>query len=79
MAIIELAHELWAIAQSPAPIDDVIVPMVAELKHFELSMRDCRTCEYVTTKARGCVSIVQCVDGSRFEATAPRQYWISGS
>ena len=29
-----LAHELWAIAQGKAPIDDVVTPMMAELEIF---------------------------------------------
>ena len=30
----DLAHELWAIAQSPAPIDDVVALMRDELHKF---------------------------------------------
>ena len=41
--------------------------------------RDCRLCANFTTKAGGCVSVVQCVDGMQFKATAPRQYWIAGT
>ena len=29
-----LAHELWAMAQGAAPIDDVVTPMMAELLAF---------------------------------------------
>ena len=39
--------------------------------------RDCRLCAHFTTKAGGCVSVVQCVDSMQFKATPPRQYWIS--
>ena len=33
-AVSDLAHELWAIAQSPAPIDDVVALMRDELHKF---------------------------------------------
>jgi hypothetical protein len=36
---------------------------------------DCRTCAHFTTKACGCISVVQCVNGDRFVATRPHQYW----
>jgi hypothetical protein len=77
-AINGLAHELWAIAQGVAPIEDVVTPMIAELERFERSTRDCRTCRYFATKAGGCVSVVLCVDASRYKATTPQQYWASG-
>jgi hypothetical protein len=35
---------------------------------------DCRTCAYFT-KTCGCMSSVQCVNGDRFVATRPHQYW----
>jgi hypothetical protein len=38
---------------------------------------DCRLCANFTTKSGGCVSLVQCVDGSQYKATPPRQYWRS--
>jgi hypothetical protein len=39
---------------------------------------DCRLCANFTTKSGGCVSLVQCVDGSQYKATTPRQYWLAG-
>jgi hypothetical protein len=40
---------------------------------------DCRLCANFTTKSGGCVSLVQCVDGSQYKATTPRQYWLAGT
>ena len=74
-----LAHELWAIAQGLAPIEDVVTPMMAELERFERSTRDCRVCHYFTTKAGGCTSVVLCVDANRYTPTTPRQYWTSAA
>ena len=34
-----LAHELWAMAQGRAPIDDVVTPMMAELLSFAAAVR----------------------------------------
>ena len=62
-----LAVQAWATAASEVA--------AAALK---LWPRDCRLCANFTTKAGGCVSVVQCVDGNRYAATAPRQYWIGG-
>ena len=33
-AVSDLAHELWAIAQSPAPVEDVVALMRDELHKF---------------------------------------------
>jgi hypothetical protein len=33
-AELDLAHELWAMAQSPAPVEDVVGLIAAELKKF---------------------------------------------
>jgi hypothetical protein len=74
-----LAHELWAIAQGVAPIEDVVTPMMAELQRFERSKRDCRVCHYFTTKGGGCASVFLCVDSSRYTPTTPRQYWTSAA
>ena len=38
-AVSDLAHELWAIAQSPAPIDDVVALMRDELHKFARAIR----------------------------------------
>jgi hypothetical protein len=35
---------------------------------------DCRMCAYFS-KTCGCVADVQCVNGDRFVATRPHQYW----
>jgi len=39
-AVNDLAHELWAIAQSPAPIDDVVALMRDELHKFASAIRE---------------------------------------
>jgi hypothetical protein len=39
--------------------------------------RDCRLCANFTTKAGGCIALVQCVDADGFEPTSPRQYWMT--
>jgi hypothetical protein len=38
-------------------------------------LRDCRLCRHYTTASGGCVSVLQCVAGDRFTATAPLRYW----
>ena len=41
-----LAHELWAIAQGRAPIEDVVTLMMAELQAFASAVRadECERC-----------------------------------
>jgi hypothetical protein len=78
-----LAHELWAIAQGVAPIDDVVTPMMVELHVFAESVRsteqkallDCRTCRNHTTNSGGCISVLRCVQGSAYQRAGVRKCW----
>ncbi len=39
--------------------------------------RDCRTCKNFTTKSGGCMSVLRCVDGSRYQRQGVVQIWES--
>ncbi len=36
---------------------------------------DCRTCRKSFRHGRDCLSVVRCIDGSRYERAAPIQLW----
>lgn len=40
-------------------------------------LRDCRTCRNYTTKSGGCMSVLRCVDGSRYQRQGVVQIWES--
>lgn len=50
---------------------------VERLAAERAATRDCRSCMNFTTKAGGCVALVQCVDADGFKPTASRQYWMT--
>lgn len=49
--------------------------MLAYAAEAVAAERDCRLCASYSTASGGCVSVLRCVAGDRFKATAPRQYW----
>ncbi len=38
---------------------------------------DCRTCRNFTTRSGGCMSVLRCVDGSRYQRQGVVQIWES--
>ena len=39
------------------------------------ALLDCRTCRQHTTVSGGCLSVLQCVEGSAYQPTVPRRIW----
>jgi hypothetical protein len=63
------------ITKLPQPEHGFTKPLFAHTAAQAVPFLDCRTCAHFTPKACGCMSVVQCVNGDRFVATRPHQYW----